>query len=259
MKNELRWAWGFMFVLPLMVSCAGQSFLAEDAMAPANRVAALASGFDPEGITGDALDAPLQDTVRTSSQEGSANEPKAPPGSKRLLIYRGEFALLVPAVEESIDRWLGRIESVGGYLQKRTQGRVVCRVPADKFRMLVGGLGNFGRILSQSLDAQDVTREYLDLELRLSTAQKSLARLQVLLEKAEKVEDLLKIETEMRRLTEEIERFKGNLRFMQDQIAFATLTVGFQGNAPTVRTSPRQKSRFGWIRAVGIERMRGRR
>ena len=192
--------------------------------------------------------------ARANAREGESSE-RTPPG-QRLLIYRGTFTVMVPAVTESIDRWLSRVEAVGGYLQNRQGTSLVCRVPAAQFKSLVAEIPNFGRITFQSMTTEDVTREFYDVQIRLDTARKALARLQELLAKAEAVEDVLKIEKEIHRLTEKIERFEGQLRFMNDQIAFSTLSVTFQSNAPEVRTRPRKRSPFWWVQQVGVQPMR---
>ena len=76
-----------------------------------------------------------------------------------------------------------------------------------------------------------------------------------MLQKAERVEDILKVEAEIRRLSEEIERLEGRRKLLADQVALATLTVAFQGPAEPPRPRPRlrQGSRFAWIDRVGAE------
>jgi hypothetical protein len=182
----------------------------------------------------------------------------APAGgeTKRLIIYTATYELLVPSVPDSVRTFTERLESLGGYLQKRENEVLTCRVPAARFRELIAAIPSFGAVIRESLSAADVTRDYLDLELRIENAEKSRQRLLAILEKATKVEEVLAIETDLRRLTEEIERMKGELRYMADQIAFSTVTVVFRSSAPTPRPLPaRERSRFDWINEVGVERV----
>lgn len=175
---------------------------------------------------------------------------------KRLMIYRATYNIMVANVDDSVKQLVTKAEAMGGYLQSRADGTVTVRVPAARFFELTGELGGFGLITNESLEALDVTKEYVDLALRLDTAEQSRARLVKLLEQATKMEDILRIESELRRLTAEIESMKGQLRLLADQVAFSTLTVRFYSNAPPPkRPSPQRASRFPWINAVGIEQV----
>ena len=106
------------------------------------------------------------------------------------------------------------------------------------------------------MQAQDVTKKHMDLSIRLENAETARKRLLKLLEKATKVEDILKIEEHLTRLTETIERIKGELKYLNEQIAYSLVSVGFHSVSPTVRPSKsRSRSRFDWINQVGIEQV----
>jgi hypothetical protein len=172
------------------------------------------------------------------------------------MIYSARFELLVANVEDALGRFLKRVEEAGGYLQSRENAAVTCRVPAAIYPKLVAEIPALGTVVSQSTKALDVTRQYYDLGLRIETAEKSRARLLEILARADKVEDILKIEAEVRRLTEEIERLKGELKLLSEEIAFSTVEVLFRTAAPEPRPVQRRtRSRFAWINQVGVERV----
>ena len=176
--------------------------------------------------------------------------------TKRLVIYRASYALLVSNVEESVEKFLKAVVDEGGYLESRSGDVVAVRVPAASFQGLVDKLPTYGRVTSQNVSAQDVTKQFLDTTIRLENAEASRKRLLELLKQATKMEDILAIEREVRRLSEEIEAMKGELRFLSDQIAFSTITVQFQSNAPPPVAWPQQRrSRFEWVNQVGLERV----
>ncbi len=133
------------------------------------------------------------------------------------------------------------------------------RVPAQRFEEALAALRAAGRVLDESRHANDVTEEFLDLGIRLDTARKARERLLEVLAKAEKVEDILKVEAELRRLTEEIERMEGRRKYLADQVAMATLSATFQAiaQAPPPPPRPKQRSRFPWINRVGADAMMG--
>lgn len=184
--------------------------------------------------------------------------------AKRLVIYTGSVQVLVTNVVESADKLQAKVEAMGGFMLNRNGNTssnnvtITVRMPAEQFHAVVKDLGSFGQVINEQLSANDVTKQMFDLELRLETAEKSRQRLLDLLKSASKMEEILQIENQVRRLTDEIERMKGELRFLQDQVSFSTLTVSFFSNAPPPTPGPmRTRSRFEWINQVGIEQVLG--
>jgi hypothetical protein len=161
--------------------------------------------------------------------------------------------------EDAARAFLDTVKAWGGYLQSQNAATVTVRVPAAKFEDALAAVRGMGRVLDESRQANDVTEEYLDLGIRLDTARKARERLLEVLQKAEKVEDILKVEAELRRLTEELERMEGRRKFLSDQVALATLTATFQAiaQAPPPPPRPKQRSRFPWVNRVGAESMMG--
>ena len=192
--------------------------------------------------------------------EGEATAPKADPKapktpkSERKMIYTASFGVMVPTIDEAVHKLLARVEELGGYLSQRQDATLMVRIPADKFQAFVKEVPKFGRVVSESMRANDVTNQHTDLMIRLENAEKSRKRLLALLDKATKMEDVIKIETALRRITGEIERMKGQLKLLNNQIKYSTVTVGFHANAPTAKPKKRRKnSRFPWINRMGVQ------
>jgi hypothetical protein len=178
------------------------------------------------------------------------------PAEGRQMIYRASLGIEVARVEEAIERFLATVRGFGGHLSQRVDGTVTVRVPATHFEQTLAAARSHGRVLQQNLQASDVTKEYLDLELRIANTRKARERLLALMEKADKVEDLLKIEEQLRRLTTELEQMEGELKWLADQVALSTVEVGFQAVAASSSPRRRVANRFEWINQVGLEPMR---
>ena len=184
-------------------------------------------------------------------------EAPAPAKAERLLIQRGTIRIEVARPEDAMRDFVAKVQQWGGYLQKQVGTTLTIRLPAAKFDDAFALARATGRVLVESREADDVTEEFVDLGIRLDNAKKSRDRLVEILQKADKVEDILKVEAELRRLTEEIERMEGRSKFLADQVALATLSVGFQAIAepPPPPKRARQQSRFDWVNRVGADAM----
>lgn len=265
--RSFRWWWLSLF-LPL-AACAGAS-----SRAPVHERAAagLTAGRDDvaNGLatspspSGNPQAGGFTSFGRSTFGEGKegdsraqpGNQPTTPPSGERLLTYRGEIRLEVARPEEALARFLSQVKEWGGYLQNQVGTTVTVRVPSKQFEPAFVLLRGYGRVLAETRHADDVTEEFTDLGIRIDNARKSLDRLREVLQKADKVEDILKVEEQMRRLTEEIERMEGRRKLLADQVAMSTLQAEFVAvaEAPPVRRT-RQPSRFAWINCIGAERV----
>lgn len=79
--------------------------------------------------------------------------------------------------------------------------------------------------VDRKVDVKDVTKEFVDYELRLTAAKKAQNRYLELLNKANKVEDMLQVEEKLQEVLAEIERIEGQLRYYQDKVSLSTIQI----------------------------------
>jgi hypothetical protein len=128
---------------------------------------------------------------------------------------------------------------------------ITIKVPSEKFQEAIAEVEKLGEVTRKDIKGSDVTEEMRDLNIRLKNAEEVRDRLTNLLDKAEKVEDILKIEKELERITETIELLKGKISYLQNKIAFSTLTVYFNSSLPQDDIPP--GTPFHWLHHLGSE------
>ena len=100
------------------------------------------------------------------------------------------------------------------------------RVPAENLDALVAELESMdGLVMSKSINATDVTEEYIDLETRLVNKRSYLEQYRQLLKSARTIEDILKVREQIRVLEEEIESAEGRLKYLRNQVSLSTLNL----------------------------------
>lgn len=100
------------------------------------------------------------------------------------------------------------------------------RVPADNLDALVADLEAMdGTVTYKSINARDVTEEYIDLETRLTNKRSYLNQYRELLKTARTIEDILKVREQIRVLEEEIESAEGRLKYLSNQVSLSTLDL----------------------------------
>jgi hypothetical protein len=157
-----------------------------------------------------------------------------------------------------VDKALDRVEAIakkaGGYLVNRNATTIVVRVPAGGFDDNLKEVLALGDVLQRDIKVEDVTAKVRDLEVRLKNAEAVRKRLTELLAGATKTDDALAVERELARVTEDIERMKGQLRLFSELIAFSTITVRFA--APQAENLDRRfKLPFPWLDDLGLSNL----
>jgi hypothetical protein len=185
----------------------------------------------------------------------NGGQPKPPPTATdaphvlSMLIYTATLNLAVFQVTEQMDKVEAIGRNIGGYLAIRNDGQITIRVPRERFDEALGQIEKLGDVLHRSVTAEDVTDQFMDLEVRLKNARAVRDQLQALLAKAG-VKDALEIEKELGRVTESIEQMEGKLKLLRDKIAFSTITVTFQPvETQTVRDTTLP---FPWLQDLGL-------
>jgi hypothetical protein len=174
-----------------------------------------------------------------------------PARSGRLMIYNGLISLVVDDIYSVMGQIRRLAEASGGYMQSMDGHTIMVRVPADQLDGIIAAVENLGELAHKEIRGNDVTEEMRDLIIRLDNADALRKRLIKLLKRADLVEDAIKIENELARVTETIELLQGKIRYLNNQVALSTLTV--QLNSPLPQQALKKIIPFAWVRQLGRE------
>ena len=162
--------------------------------------------------------------------------------ARRKIISEGYVRLRVPLehVEKTVREAAGIAVKYGGYVGSmevyEDHAVVVLRVPSEHFDEALEDVKKLGEVVEVRTSARDVTETYVDLQARLNALKAVESRLLALLEKAETVEDMLKVEDYLRRIRVDIERIEAQLKNLERSISYSTIRVAIE--APPKRIKP---------------------
>jgi hypothetical protein len=117
-------------------------------------------------------------------------------------------------------------QSVDG-LDRKSVTVTIC-VPISAFSTTMGMLESLGKVIEKRVSADDVTEEFVDVEARTRNLKATEERLRDHLTRTGKLEDIVKVEGEITRVREQIERFEGRMRFLEHRVAYSTIQVTIQ-------------------------------
>mgnify|MGYP001233595421 CR=1 FL=1 len=195
--------------------------------------------------------------VADARADTSADEPEESANADvaRMIIYTGNLSIQVVQPLEALKQATDFAKAQGGLIEStnyQDEGRrvlVVIRVPVKNFFSLMDALPQLGTVVSRSLSATDITRQFADLENRLQSARLLKQRLEALLAKVKNVDEKVKILREINRLAAQIEDMAKQSQNLSDRASMSTIVLNLT-TLPRTGTSFHLQSPFGFIRSL---------
>lgn len=156
----------------------------------------------------------------------------------RMVIRTATLSILVEDTEETLARLEALAAELGGYISnaqtwkgdQELYASVTLRIPAaafDEARRQIKVLAL--ELQGETLNSQDVSEEYIDLQAQLENLRLAEQELRELLsaaqERGESAEGVLAIYRQLAEYRGQIEGLQGRIQFLEDQAQLATLTV----------------------------------
>jgi hypothetical protein len=165
-----------------------------------------------------------------------------------MVIRTGQAFIEVDKVDPAILKIRQLAAQVGGYIANSSisggrdqirQATLELKIPAPRYEQAVGSLSTIGKVETVNSTAQDVGEEFVDVTARVSNSRRLEERLITLLStRTGKLDEVLRVERELARVREEIERYEGRLRYLSTRVATSTLTITVHEPAPILGNTP---------------------
>ncbi len=148
-----------------------------------------------------------------------------PPPTARMVHYDGWARMRVTKPAEALDEVAQLAEQAGGRVDRLSTSNVTVRVPVERFSEVWDKVKMLGDILDQRVRADDVTEQFLAVDLRTKTLKTMQDRLVRLLGRAKSEEEKLALLEQITRVTEELDATESRLRTLKDLAAMSTISV----------------------------------
>jgi hypothetical protein len=174
---------------------------------------------------------------------------QAPPTetANRLVIKDTSLSLVVNDVAGSITKIEDITKSLGGFLvnsylsrpQEAANGNITIRVPEDKRTDALNQFKKLSvKVISESIIGTDVTDQYVDLDARLTTLNKTKAKFESILDQATAINDLLNVQREIINLQSQIDSLKGQQNYLSQSAKLAKITLYVSTDELTLPYAP---------------------
>jgi hypothetical protein len=154
--------------------------------------------------------------------------------ANRMVVEESNVSLVVDNVREKLDLILDETSKKGGYMvssslnqpQDAPYASLVIRVPSKELRPTLEYLRKLSiKVTSENLLGTDVTDQYVDIEARLETLNKTKAKFEEILARAVNVSEIMQVQQQIISLQDQIDRLKGQQQYLEKNAANAKLTI----------------------------------
>lgn len=174
---------------------------------------------------------PATDTTADDSGSGSADNGNGSVEEKiiktvELRVNTKEFDSYVSAIRSAVTAANGYVESSSLNDGSNTRyASFTFRIPAESLDAFLKKAGENGKILNQTETQSNVTLEYVDLESRIKAFTTERDTLLGLLEKSDKLSDVLSVQERLSEVNYEIESYTSQLRVLENRVSYSTVTL----------------------------------
>jgi hypothetical protein len=171
------------------------------------------------------------------------------PRSRPQLIKKAAISLTVNSVEKTIGAVSQIINKQQGDLiglkqqqpktdNPRHTATIQLRIPENLLESTLEELAKLGTVESRNITAEDVGDRLVDYQARLTNLQKTEANLQKIMDRAGSVRDVLSVAQELSNVRQTIEQINAQLKSLQNQVAYSTITLNLQAAVSSTSSQP---------------------
>jgi hypothetical protein len=169
---------------------------------------------------------------RAGGEEGSSED--------RRLVRTESLSLIVKAPTETAEKIIKIAQGAGGFLvtsnvnggADATSALLGIRVPTDKFEEVRAQIRKLSlRMENESIDAQDVTKQYVDQEARLRNLRAQEQQYLGILRKAATVKDTLEVSDKLNEVRGAIEEKQAEFEALSKQVETVAINITLRAEA----------------------------
>ncbi len=199
----------------------------------------LLIGLTACGASGKAYNRMATEDQYTAEEDGSVSGSAA---TQRKVIVTARYEVQTQKFTEAVQRLETLVQEQGGYVEESDisgestdngSGYYVLRLPIDKVEGFGAALAQVGTVQSHSRSEEDITDQYYDTDAHIKAKTAQRDRLLALIERAENLDTLLKLEQELAEVQGELDSLTGQLKRYDNQVSYATVQVRLYQTALT--------------------------
>ena len=195
--------------------------------------------FAPEMVEEVYVERQVAESGYGSNADMAASAPSTAP-IERMVIHNASLSIAVDDPEATMDRIKALAEELTGYVVSADMyqttldngatvmhASVSIRIPSDQLNNVIETIKAEATqpVISENINSQDVTADYVDLSSRLTNLEATEIQLQQIMDEAVKTEDVLSVYSRLVDIRSQIEVIKGQMKYYEESARLSMVSV----------------------------------
>lgn len=214
-------------------------------------------GGSMEDIMDDSMDysKEIADSVDTEGVSLEGSQTGEGRRNNEKLIYTYRYSVETKEFEDFTEKIAAKTVQLGGYVENsETNGsasdglnryaNMTLRIPADQVHQMLSMLDTESNVTYHSSTVENVSLQYTDMQSHIKALRTEQDTLMRLLEQAEKLKDIIELQSKLSDVRYEIESYEAQLRLYDNMIDYSTIHLDISEVERTTTVTPARAS-FG--------------
>lgn len=186
-----------------------------------------------EEAVDDSADMDMDDAASDSGMAGGAAQAETVQTNEKI-IYTYNYTVETKTFDELMDTLQQRVDACGGYVESaevrgnsdmniKRYANMVIRIPVDEMRSFLDMVAKNSNVTYSNRSTENVTLSYVDMKSHIEALRTEQKTLMSILERAEKLEDIITIQSQLTNIRYELESYESQLRVYDNRINYSTL------------------------------------
>ncbi len=219
-----------------------------DSSSYSNSKSASPSNADNAGGASYAAEAeePYYSDDVNDAENDSANYPDKAQSvlANQKMVYTGSVSIETLEYDAAVSAVRGDVEKYGGFIENSSESNrnnkwyyddqiyesdrtlsLTVRVPSEHFNEFLSGLDSYGQKMSESTNAENISRQYADNDAEIAALEKEQERLLQMMDAADTIQEMITVEDRLTEVQSQLNRYKSYKSSMDTDVQFSRITM----------------------------------
>ena len=160
------------------------------------------------------------------------------------IVYTGNLSIQTLEYDKSAASIRKKIKDAGGFSEAESERdndyywyshssgsgntrylSITARIPSEKFEDFINSLSGDGKVMSRSVNAENISQVYANKETYKKSLEKEQERLLEMMDKAQTIEEMITVESRLSEVERQLNVYKTDLAQMDKDVEFSTVYI----------------------------------